>query len=410
MKRLWSHQDGRLRVGMVSVGLFGLLLLAAGLVMQLSRPVGQVMVKVDHFFAAQPPAADLPSEKPAAQPGEAVDGQTAAEIASETAHVDAGAPPKGEPAAMEGGTELQPPDEEAQATAEAKPPMAVESQAAARRQNAPTPAEAPVVKSGEAAEEVVKTEELVVVEPVAVAESEPSTLATVPPARQAASAAEEARPEAFEAVQQVIPAAADAPTASVTVTPKQYRALFQSWHTAPPGTVDDPARPGLLVENLRQVYPYFQMKPVAMARGVAYDLEDGSRLAEGALERYAGTVFRVASPWQDWSKELKQIGLNPTDTFEVRYYMHGYVHNGIYGRSSMAIDWCHRQGLLAAGITAGQIEVRGRAFAVKQQGGGRFGVFVPQTLRLADGRSIAIDPAAFGEAADIALLRNAGLL
>jgi hypothetical protein len=56
------------------------------------------------------------------------------------------------------------------------------------------------------------------------------------------------------------------------------------------------------------------------------------------------------------------------------------------------------------------VDVLGRAFVIKQQGGGRFGVFVPVSLDTIDGQTIPIDPICFADQPDVQALQTAGLL
>ncbi len=203
---------------------------------------------------------------------------------------------------------------------------------------------------------------------------------------------------------------ADRNKREVTVDQKQYKALFHSWHIAGKegkGKEETPLR----VENLRNTYDLFQMKPVAVIRGNAFlDLSDGTRVAEKSLEEYSTTVFLVDRPWDKWGKALAAAGIRRGDRFEVRYYMYNFIKDAIYARVNQAFSWCSNTGLIPGDLPAGAVDVLGRAYVINRQGGGRFGVFVPVSLDTKDGRTVAVDPACFRGQADVETLREAGLL
>jgi hypothetical protein len=193
----------------------------------------------------------------------------------------------------------------------------------------------------------------------------------------------------------------------LSVAPDRYLELLQSWNTS--GSKEEGNTPiPLRVENLRDSYPLFQMKVVAVnGRGQLFDLADGSRLASAALDDYAPTVFAVDHPWQQWGEALKRAGFRPDEPVQVRYAMYPFVKNAIYARSRQAFEWCQAQGLLAADILPEQVDVLGRTYVINRQGGGRFGVFVPVSLDTPDGRTIAVPPDVFAGQKDVAALRMA---
>ena len=196
----------------------------------------------------------------------------------------------------------------------------------------------------------------------------------------------------------------------VTVDQKQYKTLFHSWRVAGKQGKGKEKTP-LRVENLRNTYDLFQMKPVAVIRGKAFfDLSDGTRVAEKSLEEYSTTVFLVDRPWEKWGKALSAAGIRRGDSFEVRYYMYDFIKNAIYARVNQAFSWCSNKGRIPGDLPAGAVDVLGRAYVINRQGGGRFGVFVPVSLDTRNGRTVVVDPACFSGQPDVETLREAGVL
>jgi len=197
---------------------------------------------------------------------------------------------------------------------------------------------------------------------------------------------------------------------SITVSSETYLDLFKGWRTVGPGPDESKIVP-LRVENLKSAYSLFQMKPVAVVGNrYYYDLSDGTRIPEASLGEYASTVFRVENPWEKWRDGLSASGIRETDSIEVRYYMYGFVKNAIYARANRAVSWCKETGRLNNEAPISNVDVLGRAFVIKQQGGGRFGVFVPISLNIKDGQTIPIDPSCFADQPDVQALQMAGLL
>ncbi|MBW1828550.1 MAG: hypothetical protein JRI74_03940 [Deltaproteobacteria bacterium] len=187
-------------------------------------------------------------------------------------------------------------------------------------------------------------------------------------------------------------------------------ALFHGWRNS--GNPEKgKAKIPLRVENLRASYGLFQMKPVAVVRNKIFiDLTDGTTMPEQALEDYSSTVFLVDTPWAKWEEALAAAGIRPTDDIEVRYYMYDFVRNAIFTRANAAFNWLKEQGHIRQDAAPGGVDVFARAYVIKQQGGGCFGVFIPVSVDTGDGRSVAIDPACFAGQTDIETLRTAGLL
>jgi len=199
---------------------------------------------------------------------------------------------------------------------------------------------------------------------------------------------------------------------SITVSSETYLDLFKGWRSVGAGPDESRIVP-LRVENLKSAYSLFQMKPVAVVGNrYYYDLSDGTRIPEASLEDFASTVFRVENPWEKWRDGLSASGIREADSIsiEVRYYMYGFVKEAIYARAIRAVSWCKETGRLDNGVPISNVDVLGRAFVIKQQGGGRFGVFVPISLNTKDGQTIPIDPSCFADQPDVQALQTAGLL
>ncbi len=206
------------------------------------------------------------------------------------------------------------------------------------------------------------------------------------------------------------PLDADRTNRAITVDAQDYMTLFHGWRNSGNPEKGKSKIP-LRVENLRAAYGLFQMKPVAVVRNKIFiDLTDGTTVPEQTLEDYSSTVFRVNAPWAKWEETLSAAGIRRTDDIEVRYYMYDFVRNAIFTRANAAFNWLKEQGLIGQDSTPEGVDVFGRAYVIKQQGGGCFGVFVPVSVDTEEGRSVAIDPACFAGQTDIETLRTAGLL
>lgn len=200
---------------------------------------------------------------------------------------------------------------------------------------------------------------------------------------------------------------------TVTVDKQQYLQLFKAWRNSgqnEPPEGQTPDKITLRVENLREVYELFQMKPVVKFKGLFIDLENNTRIPEEALSQYSNTVFLVDDPWSKWEAELAAAGIKKTEAIDVRYYMYGFVRNAIYARAGKAFAWSRAHELTAQQINPADAEISGKAFVINQDGGGKFGVFVPLTMALKDGRTTSISPTCFQGEKDVETLITAGLL
>jgi hypothetical protein len=197
----------------------------------------------------------------------------------------------------------------------------------------------------------------------------------------------------------------------ITVSKDQYYKLHKAWRQAGKSDRNPDRLIPLRIENLRQAYNFLQMKPVVLrSDGSCIDLSDGRHLPPASLDRFSAIVIRVSEPWEKWGTELKRAGLRPGDKFEVRYYLYDFVRRALYARVNQAYDWARQRGLLASATRPDEVDVLGRAYVVSRSGGGSFGVFVPRFLSTRNGRTVKIDPQAFGPAPEVAALRQAGVI
>ncbi|HCY87744.1 MAG TPA: hypothetical protein DHV36_21595, partial [Desulfobacteraceae bacterium] len=199
---------------------------------------------------------------------------------------------------------------------------------------------------------------------------------------------------------------------TVELPAEDYMATYTHWRKS--GTEFDDNTPlvPLRIQNLEKVFRLFQMKVVAVKDGVPYlDLTDNSRVVPDALSGYSTTCFVVSRPWEKWGKALEKAGFTRNDPVEVRYYTYDFVRNAIYSRAMKAFDWSLSSGGVPKDTTPAAADVLGRAYAVRQAGGGAFGVFVPVRVDFNSGASVAVDALdCFKGAPDIAVLKQAGVL
>ncbi|MCG8615646.1 MAG: hypothetical protein MI802_05470, partial [Desulfobacterales bacterium] len=199
---------------------------------------------------------------------------------------------------------------------------------------------------------------------------------------------------------------------AVELPADDYVTTYTHWRKSGAALDDKSTLVPLRIQNLEKVYRLFQMKVVAVREGVPYlDLTDNSRVAPDALSGYSTTCFVVSRPWEKWGEALERAGFTRNDTVEVRYYTYDFVRNAIYSRAMKAFDWSLSSGSLPTDTPPESADVLGKAYAVKQAGGGAFGVFVPVRVDFNTGASVAVDALdCFEGAPDIAVLKQAGVL
>lgn len=395
MKGLWQHPDGRLKTGMVSAALMATVLAAIACLMQVKTPVKEAVVSVIHVM--EPESAEQKSTPPepsarkmaAAETAEPDPEANVPEVADSAAASAAAVKPK-ETVPAETKPEPDSPEtmESAAAVAEVQPEPADASQ-----HETETVAEAADTELKNPEAEALAEPENPVAEVMGIA-SEKTVDRKPPEAPFQKGAASASKPE----------------TAQTTVDTKTYLELMRSWQAAP--GVDEKTRLiGLQVEQLRNAYDLFQMKVVAVVDGKRLiDLEDGTRIADSALDSFSGTCFKVSDPWSKWGSHLKKAGIGKGVPVEVRYYMYSEVRNAIYHRAGQAVEWCRKKGAVSANTQPGDIDVTGRAYTIRRNGGGAFGVFIPCRVMTRDGASVEIPASCFQGAPDVKALMDAGVL
>jgi hypothetical protein len=459
MRRLLTHSDGRLKTGRVAVMIFFLLIGSLAVLFKLSRPVDQVLLVVRHVFepekkpadnkipkprpredivskpvkaaaqpqkdvtppAAEPPPADKTNEKSNPRPLATIATKPSAVIKSESPQTDDLPVQKPEPKQINPGKPVT--ATQGKLLPELKSKDKDQSITLAKSATFPDRSDQPVqpqsfevqpqgelqidIASGmkqlyDQKNERQASEEKQQDESLALQTTNLPVFAEQKDGRPS-KAKQSAGPVGFDAD-------SNPSDQSITVSSDQYLTLFNNWRKVG----ESRKKKGkilLRVENLRNAFSLFQMKAVAVVGNRRFfDLSDGSRLPEAALEDFSATVFRVQQPWQKWGDALSAAGIRQSETIEVRYYMYDFIKNAIYERAEQAFVYSIQEGLIEKDTPPSGVDILGRAFVIKKQGGGQFAVFVPISLDTESGKKIAIDPACFRDQGDVKKLLAAGLL
>ena len=380
MKRLLTHDDGRLKTGRVALMIFILIMAGCTIAYKLSKPVDKVMVAVRHVFEAESlrnAAPEKPEEespvpepenKPVPQPeaGKKVEESQGPSVKPEIKQQPA-ATPKAQ-------TEKKIPELTQVQSAPAPGPAKPDSDSAAITNHEP--------EKQSTAEKIPETRTLQIGKKA----KQPVKFTPMP------TVSHEKKPAAGE----------------LTLASSDYMVVYKSWKEA--GKQGGEDNIPLRIENLENVYKLFQMKIVAMVDGVPYvDLSDGSRIAPPSLDVYSSTCFVVSNPFEKFNNELTKAGLD-NKKVEVRYYMYDSVRNSIYARAGRAVACCREKGLIASDTPESSVDLLGRSYAIRKKGGGGFGVFVPTRIDLPGGGFATVDPACFKGSRDIDQLISAGFL
>ncbi|RJQ48789.1 MAG: hypothetical protein C4530_24145 [Desulfobacteraceae bacterium] len=452
MATLFTNSNGRLRIGRVTILVFFLLLLIMGAFFKIQKPVDDVIVKVKHVF--EPPrqpekspsvVADTPAQNPE-EPQKAIakklpDPQTEPGAAASTPDSQSGKPQQEDPASnkpLPAEVTPQPPpapdydvpkpQEKTEAVAFlSQPEGKAEVPIKPEKTDAPPESDQKrtdldvsdkLNKTLSKADEAAKTEQPIDLsdasrllekfneKPKVQQQQTTSPNLKIELPKKSESLADKGRKSENPSLQKP---RSDAREGSVTVSSDQYLKVFNGWRTAGQSDLKENGF-GLRVENLREAYSLFQMKPVAVVENRFYDLSDGSRIPEKSLEAFSTTAFRVSEPWEKWGDALSSSGIKKSEKIDVRYYMYDFIRNAIYTRAHRAVSWCKDKGLIEADMPHSDLDVLGRAFVIKKEGGGKFGVFVPVTLNTRNGKTIPIDSACFSDQPDVQMLKSVGLL
>lgn len=378
MKRFFVSDDDRMKTGRIAFLVLLSVIAGCTLVYYMGKPADKVLLAVKHVFEAEETPALKP--KPDAEPE----------------------PPK-ESSRKEGSVEAEEQAEKSAGKSDAPPEPSIH-QAPGPQTQKDLHAGAPDTSLGEATEKAVEKKR----------EKAPAaTVAEAKPPAPGISGENNRQPVRFNSFPGVQPEASaqeEGKTGEGALSASDYLAVHKSWRESGAQGSGEGNIP-LRIENLKAVYSLFQMKAVALRGDKPYvDLSDGTRIAGGALSPYSTTCFRVADPFDQWGSELEKAGLTPGNPVAVRYYMYETIRNAIYARAARAVECCRQQGLIPEGVSADEVDLLGRAYAIRRQGGGGFGVFVPVGIDLPDGRTIAVDPACFAGSADIDHLMASGQL
>ena len=198
----------------------------------------------------------------------------------------------------------------------------------------------------------------------------------------------------------------------LNLSSKKYFELYKEWQTQGVSLDKGKKLVALRIQNLENVYELFQMKVVVLKDNIPHtDIGDGSRIAAPSLSEFSSTCFVVSDPWEKWGPILEDTGFTRADDIQVRYYTYEFVRDAIYARAMKAFEWSLKEKNLPLTTDPTQADVLGIVYSVNRDGGGAFGVFVPQRVDFKSQDSVIIDPrVCFAGQKDIEELNRAGLL
>ena len=197
---------------------------------------------------------------------------------------------------------------------------------------------------------------------------------------------------------------------AVTVDSGTYQTVLKTWMKYGEKDGEIIENIPLRVLNLRECYSLFQMKPVLVRNKKFVDLEDGSIIPEASLDAYAKTVFIVDRPRTKWRDRLYDLSIGENEEIELRYYMYDFIKTAIYKRVHQAVMCARENDASLSGLSDQSFDVLGKAFVINKEGGGGFGVFVPLSIEIDDGRQYPVSFDCFADQADIGLLKEKGIL
>ena len=367
MKDLFKHQNGRLKITRITLFVFCLLLISFSIVYKMGKSADKVFVSIEHVFE----------------------------------------PLKSDPR----------PEPEPEAVSQVKP--------------LEKPAPVPVAKLLEKLEPIAKPAEKPLPEPVAkpveksVEEPESAAITkllekTKPLAKAEHAAEVEVKKQTFDQVftsglQKLIDdeKMKDKPNKEgLNLSSKKYFELYKEWQTQGVSLDKGKKLVALRIQNLEKVYELFQMKVVVLKDNIPHtDIGDRSRIAAPSLSEFSTTCFVVSDPWEKWGPILEDTGFTRADDIQVRYYTYEFVRDAIYARAMKAFEWSLKEKNLPLTTDPTQADVLGIVYSVNRDGGGAFGVFVPQRVDFKSQDSVIIDPrVCFAGQKDIEELNRAGLL
>lgn len=416
MKRLFVHPDGRLKTGIISVLAFFLILGLADLAFEVKKRSATEVVKVRHVFA-ETQAEVLPKVVEKAQAEKRVTRPDIPEAVIEVSQPkEVVVPVMPEPEVAK--KELVPPEIPQTEQQESEPVVTAES-----RPDPPPPSDVVEKSSSELDPLVALLGEKETPAPVStgkrdfaisddlrnLARTEKTTSAPAP--KSAADDFLASVPKRDEPKDVAVHFNGIVVSESeVKIDSKEYNEIFKSWRNA--GSQDEGKEQlSFRVQNLRKNYQLLQMKPVVVRTNRYFDLLSGAPLPGEVLAEYSSLQLVVEKPWQEWQAELSQLGLHASDDFSVRYLLYASIDRAMQHRVNRAYECTVEQGLLPAETSPSEVEIVGRVYQISRNGGGRFGVFVPQTLSTKTAQQIAIPVGqCFATSADVQMLMAAGVL
>jgi len=194
----------------------------------------------------------------------------------------------------------------------------------------------------------------------------------------------------------------------ITLSKNLYKKIHDAWMDS--GNKGDSQIISLRVSNLKNVYQYFRMKPVAVLNNKFVDLCDNLMLSSDSLKEYSETVFISSDPWNDWGDRLIESGFKKQDNVIVRYYMYNFIRNSIYQIANKAFQCSKDDGLISKSVLKDHVDILGETFVIERDGNGKFGIFVPRQIDLAQGKTININPSCFSDQEEIQILITSGII
>lgn len=420
MKRLFVHPDGRLRSGPVSVLAFLLVLGLAEVVFEVKTRSEQELVRIRHVFKETTPEVVLPEEVVPEQ--EVVEPSAEEPVPVE---VEPMVPPK-----TESEVELEPERELVPAIKEEMPPPPAPSPTRLEPsvgQQTPPPVAQKTTLSEEGASVPVEPNPLLALlgekelvedktgqrefeisdELRALAEARKRD--EVPPLATSEDLFVASIPKGEPVQKKIESRATVVSDTEVRLPSHEYNDIFKSWRNA--GTEDKGQEQlSFRVQDLRQNYKLLQMRPVVVRNKRYTDLFDGSPLPEEMLQEYSSLQLVVERPWQEWRMELQQLSIRPGEEFNIRYLLYGSIDRAMQNRVNRAFECGREIGLIPPDTEAGAVEVVGRVIQVSREGGGHFGIFMPETLRLDDAPLLSVPGRCFAGSRDVQMLMDAGVV
>ena len=194
---------------------------------------------------------------------------------------------------------------------------------------------------------------------------------------------------------------------SITVSKNLYQKIHHNWMSSM--HKGNQKMVSLNVENLSNVYPLFQMKPVVVVGEKFIDLTEGFEIDENSLDEYSDIVFNSGDPYTDWGRRLSALGIKPSDNLLIRYYMYPFIKRMFNSNAIKAYQCCINKGQLEPSTKILDIEIYGKTYIINRDGTGRIGIFLPVSIHL-HGKIIKVNPHCFDDQIEFQTLMDSGCL